>query len=168
MQPIGLGLAPHEDHIATRQRQLQRRCGRERRRWILDTGWDWLGLHQEIALRSEGEGCDGGVGTQEALVVAVVGYTIRAGRVVVHETEVVGRVGEDLGDLSELVEAVRDRAGFAGAVVVCRGWFRGVCIDERAIGRERGGFVHAEDGGAGGLSVAAGVGRGGLVPSGVY
>ena len=109
-------------------------------------------FHEEIAFCAEGEGGDGGVGAEEALVVAVVGYAVRARGVVVYEAEVVGCGREDFGYFAEVVEAVGDGAGFAGWVFF--GWdrFGGCGVEDGggAIRGEFGGFVEAEDGGVAG------------------
>ena len=96
-------------------------------------------LHEEIAFCAEREGGDGWGGTEEALVVAVVGDAVGAGGVVVYEAEVVGGGGEDLGDLAQFVEAVGDWARFAAAVAV--GWdgSGSLAVEEGAVGGEGGG-----------------------------
>lgn len=48
----------------------------------------------------------------------MVRYGVRARSVVVYETEIVGGVREDLSDLSEIVETLRDRARAAVLVTV--------------------------------------------------
>ena len=75
-------------------------------------------LHAEVPNRAEGERGDCGVGAEESLVVAVVGYAVRAVGVVVDEAEVVGSAGEYFGELAQMVEAVGDGAGGAGLVAV--------------------------------------------------
>ena len=110
----------------------------------------WFVLHEEVPRRAEGEGGDGRVGSEEALVVAVVGDAVLAGSIVVHKAEVVGCTCENLRRLAELVEAVGDATGGASAVAGGGGdRGGGFSVDEIAIGEEAGSFVDPEDGGAG-------------------
>lgn len=103
-------------------------------------------FHEEITLGAEREGGDGRARAEEALVVAVVGYAVGAGGVVVDEAEVVCGVRQDFCDPVQLVEAVGQRARVAGWVFVRGYGLGGRCFEEISRGREAGGLVDAEDG----------------------
>ncbi len=60
-------------------------------------------FHAEISGSTEREGSDARVGTKEVLVIAVVAYAVSARRVVIDQTEVVGRVREYFGQLAKVV-----------------------------------------------------------------
>lgn len=98
MQPVRLRRPPHQDHVSTAQRQLQRLRHRLvcRKRFV---------LHEEITLCTEREGCDTGIFTEEAFVVAVIGDAVRACGVVVDQAEIECAAGGLLRDSAEGVEA---------------------------------------------------------------
>lgn len=54
-------------------------------------------FQKEVSTGTERERRDGWEGAEEALVVAVVGYAVGAGGVVVYKAEVVGAGGERCG-----------------------------------------------------------------------
>ena len=82
-------------------------------------------FHTKIARGAEGEGGDGGVGTKKAFVVAVIGDAVCAVGVVVYKTEVVGGASENLCQLTEVIQALRNGSWFACLVAVWRYDFRG-------------------------------------------
>lgn len=49
-----------------------------------------LMFHQKIPFGAEGKGSDDGIGTEEAFVVGMIGDTIVAARVIIHEAEIEG------------------------------------------------------------------------------
>lgn len=94
-------------------------------------------LHTKVSGCAEGERGDRGVGTEKALIVAMVGNTVCAVGVVVDEAEIVGCFGEDLGELAQMVKTVGHRAGSAGFVAVWRYRFGCLAVNEAAICGER-------------------------------
>lgn len=90
-------------------------------------------LHAEVSRCAEGERGDRGVGTEEALIVAVVGYAVCAVGVVVDKAEVVGCSGEYLGELAKMIKAVGYGARSAGFVPIWRDWVGCLAIIEGAI-----------------------------------
>lgn len=87
VQPIRLRGAAHQDHVAAAEGQFERFL---RKGFRVLTRRNGFVFQEEVSAGTEREGRDGGHGAQEALVVAVVGYAVCAGGVVVYEAEVVG------------------------------------------------------------------------------
>lgn len=79
-------------------------------------------LHAEVSGCAKGEGGNRGVGTEKALIVAVVGYAVCAVGIIIDETEIVGCPGKDLGELAQVIKAVGYRPGSVGFVAVWRYW----------------------------------------------
>lgn len=75
-------------------------------------------LHAEVSGRTEGERGNQRAGTEKALIVAVVGYAVCTVGVVVHEAKIVCCSSEDLGELTQMIEALGYGSGSAGFVAV--------------------------------------------------
>lgn len=101
-------------------------------------------FHAKVSRCAEGERGDRGVGTEEALIVAMVGYAVGTVGVVVDEAEIVGRSGEDLGELAKMIKAVGYGARSAGFVSIWRYWFGRLAVNEGAIWGERGRGINAK------------------------
>lgn len=87
----------------------------------------------EVSGCAEGERGDRRVATEEALIIAVVGYTVCAVGIVVDEAEIVRRFGENLGELTQMIKAVGYRAGSAGFVAVWRCRFGCLAVNQGTV-----------------------------------
>lgn len=142
VQPIWLCRPPHENHVAWSQWKLQRRSRWRRRRRQRRNRFV---LHQEVSLDTQWQGGDAGVRIKEALVVTVVRYWVQACGIVVDKAKVVGRVSEDLSDLSEIVKTLQDRVRATIFVTVWGYRSRSLAINEEPLRREAGCVVNAKD-----------------------
>ena len=90
-------------------------------------------LHTEVSGCAEGERGNRRVATEEALIIAVIGYTVCTVGIVVDEAEIVRCFGENLCELAQMVKAVGYRAGSAGFVAVWRCGFGCLAVNHGAV-----------------------------------
>lgn len=96
-----------------------------------------LMFHEKVSLGAQREGRDGWIGSQEALVIAVIRDAVCAGRVVIDQAEIIRRACDDLGHLAELIETLRDRPRLACSIALDRvEGFARLSIDQDSIGQE--------------------------------
>ncbi|OCT48890.1 hypothetical protein CLCR_05158 [Cladophialophora carrionii] len=120
MQPVRLRGTAHEDHIPAAQRQLN--VPRLQLRLALPGRFM---LHQEISPSAKRERSDRRVFPQEALVIAVERNAITSRGVIIHQTEIICRVGVRFRDPAQQVQALWDRARSASVLVP---WHRPVRV----------------------------------------
>lgn len=146
MQPVRLRLPAHQQHIAACQRQFHHTGAQ--RRWLAMARLERLVLHAEIPLCPEGETGNGGQGTKETLIVAVVGDAVGARGVVVHEAEVELAACCLLCGQPQDTEALRDWSRWVLEVSLISLDLGARCsVDGSAVFVEAGGGVETEDGG---------------------
>ena len=83
-------------------------------------------FHAEVSSCTEGERGDGGVRTEETFVVAMVGYAVGAGCIIIHQAKVVSRFGKDLGELAQMIKTLWYGAWSRGFIAVW--WYRFGCL----------------------------------------
>jgi hypothetical protein len=150
MEPVRLGLPSHQYHVSTGEGKLdwfrlwQWRCGIPRR--------DRFMLHEEVSRRAQREGRNSRERAEEALIVAMICYTVGPRGVVIDETEVKLTTCRGLGGPSKGIEAFGEGAGWVFEILLLllslpRGWHARLGVDDGPVLIEAGGGINAEDGG---------------------
>ena len=111
VEPVGLCLASHENHVAAAKWELQRfRACYCCRVFCAMTvlRWSWLVLQDKIPSGTKREGGNGWIWAQETFVVAVECYAVGPRGVVVDEAEVELAARGRLGGPAEVIQAFGD------------------------------------------------------------